>query len=191
MNYVIIGNSIAAVGCIEGIRRVDGDGKITVVGAEPYHVYGRPLISYLLEGKTDLERMKYRPDGFYDAHNCILKKGERAVKIDIERRRVALQSGEVLPYDRLLIATGARSFVPKIPNLEKYEYHTFMTLGDALKLQAKIDETPNAKVLILGAGLIGLKCAEAILKKVAEITVVDMADRILTSILDIEGSEII
>jgi NAD(P)H-nitrite reductase large subunit len=191
MNYLIIGNSIAAVGCIEGIRRVDGDGKITVVGAEPYHVYGRPLISYLLEGRTDLERMKYRPDDFYDARNCVLKKGERAVKIDLGKRAVALESGEILPYDRLLIATGALPFVPKIPNLEKYEYYTFMTLDDALKLQAKIDETPNARVLILGAGLIGLKCAEAILKRVGEVVVVDMADRILPSILDRGGSEII
>ena len=65
MNYVIIGNSAAAVGCIEGIRSVDREGGITVVSDEPYHVYARPLISYLLYGKTDEERMKYRPDDFY------------------------------------------------------------------------------------------------------------------------------
>jgi NAD(P)H-nitrite reductase large subunit len=191
MNYVIIGNSIAAVGCIEGIRRVDQNGKITVVGAEPRHVYGRPLISYLLEGKTDLGRIKYRPDDFYDKNNCVLRKGERVVRIDVEKKSVALESGEVLPYDRLLIATGARPFVPRIPNLEKYEYHTFMTLDDALRLQTKVEETPKARVLILGAGLIGLKCAEAIAKKVGDITVADTADRILPSILDREGSEII
>ena len=62
MEYVIIGNSTAAVGCIEGIRSVDPEGAITVVASEPYHTYSRPLISYLLEGKTDGERMKYRPE---------------------------------------------------------------------------------------------------------------------------------
>ena len=55
--YVIIGNGTAAVGCIEGIRSVDNDGKITVISKEDHHVYSRPLISYYLENKTDVSRM--------------------------------------------------------------------------------------------------------------------------------------
>ena len=62
MNYVIIGNSTAAIGCVEGIRQGDKTGKITLISSEPYHTYSRPLISYLLYGKTDEERMKYRPE---------------------------------------------------------------------------------------------------------------------------------
>ena len=62
--YVIIGNGTAAVGCIEGIRSVDKKGEITVVSKENHPVYSRPLISYYLEGKTDLERIKYRGDSF-------------------------------------------------------------------------------------------------------------------------------
>ncbi|HBG54851.1 MAG TPA: NAD(P)/FAD-dependent oxidoreductase, partial [Ruminococcaceae bacterium] len=65
MKYVIIGNSAAAVGCVEGIRSVDRTGTVTVISDEPYPVYSRPLISYLLCGKTDEEHMKYRPDDFY------------------------------------------------------------------------------------------------------------------------------
>ena len=57
--YVIIGNGIAAAGCIEGIRNKDKDGKIVVVSKENHPVYCRPLISYYLEGKTDLERIGY------------------------------------------------------------------------------------------------------------------------------------
>ena len=56
MDYVIIGNGTAAVGCVEGIRTLDQTGSITIVSAEPYPVYGRPLISYLLEGKTKIGR---------------------------------------------------------------------------------------------------------------------------------------
>ena len=62
--YVIIGNSAAGIGCVEGIRSVDREGDILLIAAEPHHTYGRPLISYLLEGKTDETRMKYRPDSF-------------------------------------------------------------------------------------------------------------------------------
>ncbi|MDR1939968.1 MAG: FAD-dependent oxidoreductase [Clostridiales bacterium] len=191
MKYVIIGNSIASTGCIEGIRATDKDGSITVIGAEPHHVYGRPLISYLLEGKTDLERIKYRPDDFYEVNKCEFLSGVRAVKIDLKDKVVETENGGTIPYDKLLIATGSRPFVPRITGLEKYEYHTFMTLDDALRLDKKIRETANAKVLIIGAGLIGLKCAEALRKYASKITVVDMADRVLPSILDAEGAEII
>ena len=59
--YLIIGNGTAAVGCIEGIRSTDRESGITVISAEEHHVYSRPLISYYLEGKSDLDRMLYRP----------------------------------------------------------------------------------------------------------------------------------
>ena len=64
--YVIVGNGVAAVGCIEGIRSVDSDGKITVISEENYPVYCRPLISYYLENKTDTEKMNYRSADFYE-----------------------------------------------------------------------------------------------------------------------------
>ena len=64
--YVIVGNGIAAVGVIEGIRSRDEEGEITVVSEEKHAVYGRPLISYYLEGKTDLAKMNYRPADFYE-----------------------------------------------------------------------------------------------------------------------------
>ena len=72
--YVIIGNGTAAVGAIEGIRAADSEGLITVVSAENHHVYCRPLISYYLEGKTDLERIKYRPDGFYEKQGFFVQR---------------------------------------------------------------------------------------------------------------------
>ena len=65
MRYVIIGNSAAGIGCAEGIRKTDKDGEIILFSKEKQHTYSRPLISYWLEGKTSLEKMKYRPDHFY------------------------------------------------------------------------------------------------------------------------------
>lgn len=91
--YVILGNGVAAVGCIEGIRREDKESAITVVSKEPYAVYGRPLISYYLEGKTDLERMKYRPDDFYEKNGCIVLYGKTAVKLDTKNQQVFLDDG--------------------------------------------------------------------------------------------------
>ena len=190
MKYVIIGNSIAAIGCIEGIRRVDKTGEITVVGKEPYHVYSRPLISYLLLGKTDRERMVYRPQEFYKKNDCTLLAGKAAVSIDPAAHTVSVDDGSVLSYDKLLVATGSRAFVPPIKGLGTVGgYHTFMTLDDAVKLDEEVNE--ESEVLIIGAGLIGLKCAEGISHKVRHITIVDMAQQVLPSVLDAGGAEVV
>ncbi len=190
MKYVIIGNSTAAVGCIEGIRSVDKDGKITVISDEKHHTYSRPLISYLLLGKTDEQKMKYRPDSFYEDNKCETLFGEKVTAIEPDKKRVVLESGKSVEYDKLLTATGSRPFVPPMEGLESVKKSfTFMSLDDAHALGKEL--APDKKVLIVGAGLIGLKCAEGICDRVGSITVVDLADRILPSILDTEGSKLV
>lgn len=190
MKYVIIGNSTAAVGAVEAIRRNDRNGRIVIIGSEKYHVYSRPLISYLLLGKTDEERMKYRGDDFYSTHQCELKLGRTAQKIDVEQKCVILDNGETESYDRLLLATGSSPVVPPIPGLDKVEKKfTFTTLDDARALEEALFE--GARVLILGAGLIGLKCAEGISKKKVEIICVDLSPKVLSSILDDQSSEMV
>ena len=98
MKYVIIGNGTAAVGAIEGIRSADKVGPITVISTEPYHVYGRPLISYMLLGKTTEEKMlQYRPDDFYEKNNVTTILGRTVQHIDPKTQTVSLASGESVP----------------------------------------------------------------------------------------------
>lgn len=190
MKYVIIGNSAAAIGCVEAIRKNDTKGSITIISSEKYHTYSKPLISYLLWGKTTLENMKYRDNDFYKKNNCNCIFKTEAVKILKEERIVILSNGDKVSYDKLLIATGSRPFIPPIKGLESVsKKFTFMTLDDAKSLEKELAE--DKKVLIMGAGLIGLKCMEGIKHLVKEITVVDMADRILPSILEKNGSEMV
>lgn len=190
MKYVIIGNSTAAVGCIEGIRQYDTQGEIAVISNEKYHTYSRPLISYLLCGKTTQEKMKYRADDFYETNNCTTFFGKTVEKIDSKNKTVLLDSGETINYNKLLVATGSSPFVPDIKGLDSIKNKfTFMSLDDAKGIDAALND--NMDVLIIGAGLIGLKCAEGILKEAKTITVVDLADRILPSILDEEGSAMV
>ncbi|MGM9682205.1 MAG: NAD(P)/FAD-dependent oxidoreductase [Eubacteriales bacterium] len=190
MRYVVIGNSTAAVGCIEGIRSVDREGTITLLSSEKHHTYGRPLISYMLEGKTDPEHMKYRPDSFYSDNSVDARLGVSAVAIDPVEKTVKCSDSSLLPYDRLLVATGSRPIIPKFEGLDTVEKKfTFMTLDDANALADAL--TPQSRVLVVGAGLIGLKCAEGIYRRCGKITVVDMADRILPSVLTCDASEIV
>ena len=92
-HYLIIGNGIAAAGCIEGIRSVDPDGAVTVASKEPHEVYCRPLISYYLEGKTKLENMPYRSADFYSSMGAALLKGKSVQAIDPAAHTAALHNG--------------------------------------------------------------------------------------------------
>ncbi|MCD8285799.1 MAG: FAD-dependent oxidoreductase [Clostridia bacterium] len=190
MRYVIIGNGTAAIACIEGIRSVDTEGDITLISTESRHCYGRPLISYYLLGRVDEAHLDYRPRDFYIKNNVDAMLGVTATAIDPEGKSVTLEDGTKVPYDKLLIATGSRPFVPHADGYETVENKfTFMTYDDMKALEAKL--TPEARVLVVGAGLIGLKCVEGILDRVKEVTVVDLADRIMPSVLDAEGAAMV
>ncbi len=188
--YVIIGNSTAAIAAAENIRKLDKTGSITFLSEEEYPAYGRPLISYYLLGKTRAENMSVRPADFYEKLGATLRLGVRAERIDTAKRQVILRGGERIRYDKLLVATGSRPFVPNVEGYEKVQdKFTFMTFSDALALEKKL--TPQARVLIVGAGLIGLKCFEGIAARVAGADIVDLSDRILPSILDETGADIV
>jgi len=190
MRYVIIGSSTAGIGAVEGIRQVDRDGEITVVSRENCHTYSRPLISYLLQGKVTEEKMKYRDDSFFERMGCNFLRGKTVTEIHPDEKKVVLDDGSSIMYDRLLVATGSDPFVPPIEGLDTVsEKFTFMSLDDARRLDAALSR--DKRVLIVGAGLIGLKCAEGILNKVGGVTVVELAPRILSSILDDEGAKIV
>ena len=188
-NYVIIGNGVAAAGCIEGIRSADKNSKITVISEEKHPVYCRPLISYYLEGKTTIEKMNYRSKSFYEDNNCDVMYGKKAVSIDDKAKNITLDDETAISYDSVCIATGSSPFVPPFEGLDAVENKfSFMTIDDTLALEKVLSK--DSKVLIVGAGLIGLKCAEGIADKVAKITVCDLANRVLSSILDDECASV-
>ena len=189
MKYLIIGNSTAGIGAVEGIRQIDHEGEITVITNEPHHTYSRPLISYLLLGKVTEEKMKYRGDSFYADNNVKLTHGT-VTEIDAAGKSVILSCGGRVAYDKLLVAAGSSPFVPAFEGLPSVkDKFTFMSLDDARGLDAAVGQ--GKRVLIIGAGLIGLKCAEGIIKRVGHITVLDLAPGILSSILDSDAAQIV
>jgi len=194
VKYVIIGNSAAGVGAVEGIRQIDKQGEITLITNEPHHTYSRPLISYLLLGKVDEEKMKYRGNDFYTDNNCKLLADVTVTQIDAKAKQLVLSDKSRIPYDKLLVATGSSAFVPPFEGLDSVkDKFTFMSLDDAHKIDKALssEQSEKKRVLIIGAGLIGLKCAEGIEKKAAHITVIDLAPRILSSILDDDGAKVV
>jgi len=192
MKYVIIGNSAAGIGAAEGIRQTDKQGEITIITNESHHTYSRPLISYLLLGKVTEDAMKYRGDNFYSDNNVSLLSGVAVTKVDADNKRLSLSNGNNMSYDKLLVGTGSSPFVPPFEGLDTVkDKFTFMSLDDARSLDKVLAGKSSANVLIIGAGLIGLKCAEGIAKRVSKLTIVDLAPGILSSILDEDGAKLV
>ncbi len=189
MNYVIIGNSTAGINCIEAIRKVDKEGKIINISDEPHLPYSRPLLSYLVAGKVSEERMLFRPSSFYNDMEVEPILGDAVVFVDTESQKVYLEKGRRIHYDKLLIATGRKPLKLPIPGVEGEGVFNFTSLDMARGIMSYL---PGVKrVIIIGAGLIGLKAAEALRSIGVDVVVIEMMDYIMPFASDRRASSIL
>jgi NAD(P)H-nitrite reductase large subunit len=188
-DYLIIGNSVAAVGAVEAIRQADIEGSIVVVSDEPHHVYSRPRISECLTNRASAESLSYRPSDFYQSHAVMPVLGVTAKEINNSRKTVRLKNGRTLSYKKLLFATGSRPAKPPIPGIDLPGVHYFTTLADAERLARDLSDIQAA--VVIGGGLIGLQAAEALAAAGVGVTVVEMLDRILAQVVDERASSLV
>ncbi len=188
MNYVIVGNSAAAAGAIESIRRLDKEGSITVVSNEKDHIYSRPLIAHYLAGEVEEDRMPYRPLDFYDTYGVETLLGVTATALDPVARELYTEGGTI-SYDRLLITTGSKAAVPPLKGLDLEGVSPFQTYRQARALKEKL--TPGTKAVVIGAGLIGMRAAYGLHEAGAEVTIIELLPRILSRVLDERGSAMV
>jgi NAD(P)H-nitrite reductase large subunit len=191
VHYVIVGNGVAAVSALESLRRLDGDGPVTIISDEPHPFYSRPLISYLLAGEVTEDRLWLRPADFYQQMGAETMLGRRVEQVEACERRLRLDDGSTVGYDRLLLACGGRPIVPSIEGAEASGVFTFTTLNEAHRLDAYLREHEPRRATVLGAGLIGLKTAEGLIARGLQVTLVELADRVLSATLDVRGSDLI
>ncbi len=182
MKYVIVGNSAAGIGTVEGIRKVDPEGSIMLISDEPYHTYSRPLISYYLAGKVKPEKMYYREANFYEKMQVNVRLSTRVVAMVPGEKAVVLDSGEKIEYEKLMLATGGKPIIPQMPGLDLRGVFSFLKWDDVKGIESYLSQ--ESKVVIIGAGLIGLKAAEGLVGMKAQVKVVELADRVLSAILD-------
>lgn len=191
VKYLIVGNSAAAVGAVEGIRQVDKDGRIVIVSNEPHPLYSRPLITYLLAGQIDESKMSYGDKRFYGRYNVEEVLGKEVVVIHPEDKKVALNDGTTMPYQKLLLATGGHPIFPQVEGKDLAGVFTFTTLDDAKKVGEFIERNGVVSAVVVGGGLIGLKTAEALIARGIKVTIVELADRVLSATFDRRASEIV
>ena len=182
MKYIIIGASAAGLACAEQIRKEDKDGTITVFTKENYPPYSRPSISYYLKGAVKESGMYLRKNSFYKTNGIEIITGVEIESIDRQAKTVKAGRKKYC-YDKLCICTGSKPFIPPMKNVSgKSNAMTFLDLESVKKIKTKADK--NTRAVVIGAGLIGMKAAEGLSKICRSVDVVELAPRVLPSILD-------
>ncbi|MEM5544419.1 FAD/NAD(P)-binding oxidoreductase [Sulfitobacter sp. AS92] len=187
-HVVVIGAGQAGASCVAKLRNGGFEGQITLIGAEPCPPYQRPPLSkgYLL-GEMTLERLFLRPEAFYADRGITLKTNCRVTAIDPEARVLSTSDGEIV-YDELVLTTGS---VPRrLPAAIGGALEGVFTVRDLADVDAMAPRfVKGAKVLIVGGGYIGLEAAAVAAKLGLEVTLVEMADRILQRVAAPETSD--
>jgi 3-phenylpropionate/trans-cinnamate dioxygenase ferredoxin reductase subunit len=182
---VIIGAGQAGLQVAMSLREEGFAGKVTLVGDEADLPYQRPPLSKAyLKGEANLDTLRLRPEAFFEQHDVALRRGERVARLDRTGRRAVLASGEALPYNHLVLATGARNRRLGIEGATLSGVLQLRSRPDADALKEGLAAARN--LLIVGAGFIGLECASVARALGKEVTVVESADRPMPRSLSIE-----
>ena len=188
-DYLLLGNSTAAIAAVEAIREHDEAGTVGLVSDQRNHTYCSPLITYVLAGKVSEERLHYRPHDFYRALGVETHLGAAAVELRPERHEVALEAGVTLGYDKLLLAVGGLPIMPDIPGNDLEGVFTFTRQEDMCRVREFIERANARQAVVVGGGMIGVKVAEAFAELGLETTIVELLDRVLAQALDATGSQ--
>jgi NAD(P)H-nitrite reductase large subunit len=189
--YVIVGASAAGVGAVEAIRSVDPAGAITLITEEACAYYSRPMISDLVSGKADNKKIQCKTDDFLTKYNAEVLMNKKAIALNVDDKTLTLEGGEKVSYEKLLLATGGKPFVPKMEGQEKDGVFTFTTMAEAQRLADKIGSIDAKSAVVIGAGLIGISVTEALVKRGLKVTVVELQEKILSLLLDPKASDIV
>jgi NAD(P)H-nitrite reductase large subunit len=190
--YLIIGNSAGGIGAAEAIRQVDKVGAITIISDEPYPAYSRPLISEYLAERRPLARMLYRQPDFYKENDIQVILGQKVTGLNIAKHNAKLEDGRTITWEKLLLATGGSPIIPKTEGIELKGVFAFNKLDDAKAIDELLKQyRRGVKAVVIGGGLIGVSVTEALVKRGVEVTIVEMKERILNTILDEEASALV
>ena len=182
MAYVVVGASAAGINAAKTLREINKDIEIIVVSKDEY-VYSRCILHHFLDGRRDIEDLDFSPGEFFKKYDIKWMKGVEVTGIDTKEKKLKLDNGEDLPYEKVVLATGASSFLPPIENLRTANNVIGLrNLDDAIRIKEIAPKVKN--IIILGAGLVGVDAMAGLLDYDAKVTMIEMGDRILPLQLD-------
>lgn len=178
---VIVGASHAGAQAADTLRREGFKGRLILLGDEPYPPYQRPPLSKkFLLGELPLDRLGIRQTMFYTQHNVEIRLNTRVTAIDTARQQLKLGDREALHYDRLILCLGSRVRKLTVPGAQLQGIHYLRTVDDVNGMRAEF--AAGKKLVVVGAGYIGLEVAAAASKLGLQVTVLEMADRCLNRV---------
>jgi 3-phenylpropionate/trans-cinnamate dioxygenase ferredoxin reductase subunit len=171
---IVVGAGLAAANVVESLRDNGFDAPITLIGDELDRPYERPPLSKdFLQGKADRDSIFVHDQAWYDEHDISTRFGDSVASIDRDAHTVTLTSGETLNYQQLVLATGSSPRRLDVPGTDLDGVHTLRRIGDSEQLKAAFTE--GAKVVLIGAGWIGLELAAAAKNAGCAVTVLEFA----------------
>jgi nitrite reductase (NADH) large subunit len=195
--YVIVGNGVAGITAAQSIVRADPAAEVYIFGAEPYPYYQRPRLLEFLAGEIEQQTLYFRPPEWYAAKGIQVHLGIRVTALDPAKHRLTLADGDSIHYDRLLLATGGRAFVPPFAGADKDGVFTLRTLDDARAIKAYVCGERRRitggvrSAAVIGGGLLGLETARALLSLELDVSVIEYEPYLLPRQLDAEGAQVL
>jgi 3-phenylpropionate/trans-cinnamate dioxygenase ferredoxin reductase component len=184
---VIAGGGQAAVQAADTLRRKGYAGRLTLVGEEPWLPYQRPPLSKkYLAGALERERLYLRPEKFFTDHQVAMRLGCRVTGIERREQRLRLDDGEVLPYDALVLATGSQPRRLAAPGADLGGVYYLRGIADADRIRAQF--VSGRRLVVIGGGYIGLEVAATARELGMDVTVLEMAERVMNRVVCAELS---
>lgn len=175
--YIIIGAGPAGIMAAERIRAMESDAEITMISVDE-HVHSRCMLHKYLGHERDVKGINFVPEDFFEKNQIRWVKGEKVTRVNSEEKTVEMECEAVLPYDKLLIATGAAFFIPPIENFrEASNVYGFRDFSDAEAMDRAVEG--KKRVFIVGSGLVGLDAASALCERGYEVSIAEMAPRVM------------
>lgn len=184
---VIIGNGVTGITAARALS--EGGVEVEVYTQEAYHYYPRPRLQRFLAGEIELEELPLYPPAWYEERGIAVHLGAEVVGLDPRGKQIALADGREVPYDRLLLATGGRPFIPAIKGVDKRGVFTLRTIEDALAIKRWAEGAKRA--VVVGGGLLGLETARALKVLGLEVIVLETEPYLLPRQLDAEGGALL
>jgi NAD(P)H-nitrite reductase large subunit/ferredoxin len=181
---VVVGAGVAGITAIEELRRALADAELTLVGDEPYPFYNRMAITRLVSESASIESLYLNPRDWAESRRVDYRRGVAVTAIDRANREVSLADGQRVPYDRIVIATGARPLVPPIAGVGAEGCFVLRTIDDAVQIQQHIRRTRGRTAVIVGGGLLGLEAAYYLAQLEVRVLVLDRGPWPLSRQLD-------
>ena len=190
-SVVVIGNGIAGVTAADFVRRGHPDCEVHLVGAESHVLYNRMGISRLVYGRSAMQGLFLLAEQWYDEHSITAWLNTVATGIDLATQQVSLGTGDVLSYDRLILAMGSSSTVPPIDGFGCPGSFVMREAADAISIRAYVQQHGCRQAVVAGGGLLGLEAAYSLYELGLQVTVLERGLRLLSRQIDPRCSDLV